>query len=360
MRKRLFIHIGSHKTGTGAIQKFLFRNREALREKGFLYPDPGHKASHHAMASEFRPLKRRRNKGEELKTLSYIQEIRTHNLDTSILSSEGLVLRGTDVKKLRDIIPGDLDVKIVIYLRRQDERLESGYNQIVKGPRRYPKKFLDSGSIPNQKYILDYYKILTPWRDEFGLENIIVRVYEKEQFPRGIIVDFCGVIGLEPDHTLRISDERINPSLDWDIIEIIRLCNEKYKGDMKFHNWLVMNLKRIKRKETKGKQHLLSPQQRRDLIEEYAESNAKVAREYLGREDGRLFYAPLPKPDEPWQPYSGLTVERCIPILTQMLYNLDIKDKTKTWNFFHKILHYHTFCNSKIGDIIGRLFSKNS
>jgi len=358
MRKRLFIHIGTHKTGTSAIQNFLFRNREALREKGFFYPLPGNKPGHHPIAGEFNPYNQRYKKGV-MKTLSYIQEIRTHNLGTSIISAEGLTSRGIDVQKLRDIIPGDLDVKIIIYLRRQDERLESGYNQIVKGPRRYSKKFLDSGSIPNQKYILDYYKILIPWRDIFGQENIIVRVYEKEQLPQGIINDFCNVIGLALDHKFKISEERINPSLDRDIIEMIRLCNEKCEKNIEYHNWLVMNLEK-KMVKTILQQHLLSPQQRRDLIEEYAESNAKVAREYLGREDGRLFYAPLPKPDEPWQPYSGLTVERCIPILTQMLYNLDIKDKAKTWNFFHKILHYHTFCNSKIGNIIGRLFSKNS
>ena len=356
MGKRLFIHIGTHKTGTSVIQKFLFQNRDALKEKGFLYPYPGHKPSHHAMASEFRPLKRTRNKEKELKTLSYIKEIRTHNLDTSILSSEGLVLRGTDVKKLRDIIPSNLDVKIVIYLRRQDERLESGYNQIVKGPRRYSKKFFESSSIPFQKYFLDYYKILSPWRDIFGKENIIVRVYEKEQLPLGIIVDFCSVIGLELDHTLKISEERINPSLDWDIIEMIRLCNEKCIGNMEFHRWLVMHLKKIKRAETNGRQYLLSPQQRHDLIEEYAESNAKVAREYLGREDGRLFYAPLPEPDEPWEPYKGLTVEKCMPILTHILYTMDKKNTTNTSKFVYEILPYKNSSSTFLGNIIARIF----
>ena len=73
------------------------------------------------------------------------------------------------------------------------------------------------------------------------------------------------------------------------------------------------------------KQHLLSPQQRREIIAKYEESNTKVAREYLGREDGRLFYAPLPDPDEPWEPYEGLTVEKVVPILTQMVFNLDNK-----------------------------------
>jgi hypothetical protein len=51
---------------------------------------------------------------------------------------------------------------------------------------------------------------------------------------------------------------------------------------------------------------VFSPQQRLELIEQYAEENAAIAREYLGREDRKLFYDPLPDPDEEWQPYDEL------------------------------------------------------
>jgi hypothetical protein len=74
---------------------------------------------------------------------------------------------------------------------------------------------------------------------------------------------------------------------------------------------------------TEKRQHLLSPQQRRDIISPFEESNAKVAREYLGRSDGRLFYAPLPDLQEPWKPYEGLTMEKIVPIFIQMIFNIN-------------------------------------
>jgi hypothetical protein len=70
---------------------------------------------------------------------------------------------------------------------------------------------------------------------------------------------------------------------------------------------------------------LLSPRERLDIVKFFDESNQKVAREYLGREDGKLFYEPWPDPNEPWEPYEGLTVEKIVPIFSLMLFNLDKK-----------------------------------
>ena len=37
--KTIFLHVGTHKTGTTSIQHFLARNRYELQERGFSYPD---------------------------------------------------------------------------------------------------------------------------------------------------------------------------------------------------------------------------------------------------------------------------------------------------------------------------------
>ncbi len=41
MKKRLFLHIGSHKTATTFLQNSLTRNAPALRDLGLLYPKAG-------------------------------------------------------------------------------------------------------------------------------------------------------------------------------------------------------------------------------------------------------------------------------------------------------------------------------
>jgi len=50
--------------------------------------------------------------------------------------------------------------------------------------------------------------------------------------------------------------------------------------------------------------------------------NARVAREFLGREDGVLFREPWPTSDEPYAPHSGLTTEKLVTILLHILLRL--------------------------------------
>jgi hypothetical protein len=50
---------------------------------------------------------------------------------------------------------------------------------------------------------------------------------------------------------------------------------------------------------------LLSPAERADLVVRYSETNAEIAREYMGRDDGVLFRDPLPDPGQPWDQYDG-------------------------------------------------------
>jgi hypothetical protein len=324
MVKTIYIHIGSHKTGTSAIQKFLSTNREVLQQKGFCYP--GNKVAHHDMAREFRTLELPVIAGKpDLATRKYFDEISTSRSDTIILSSEGFEGLYNSVHKLKDFLKDQFCVKIIFYARSQGERIESMYNQRVKQEVTLLEKpfsdFVGNGYFA----FLDYYKILLPWGQAFGKENIIVRCYEKEQLPDGIFDDFIRAVGLPPDKNYVFPKEKVNQSLKWDLIEIIRICNTRFKGDIHFHRFLVNSLEEINRGYTEEQQRLLSPVQRRGIIELYEESNAKVAREYLGRLDGRLFYAPLPDLNEPWTPYRGLTVEKIVPIFTQMMFNLERK-----------------------------------
>ena len=41
MRRRCLLHIGRHKTGSSAIQAALYRRREDLKQRGYLYPLSG-------------------------------------------------------------------------------------------------------------------------------------------------------------------------------------------------------------------------------------------------------------------------------------------------------------------------------
>ena len=63
----------------------------------------------------------------------------------------------------------------------------------------------------------------------------------------------------------------------------------------------------------------LPAKRRIEILELCEEFNAKVAREFLGRNDGILFREPWPAPDGPWPSNEGLTTEKLVPILMQIL-----------------------------------------
>ena len=50
-KKKFILHIGTNKTGTTAIQSFLYNNSQQIRNLGFSYPDFGiHNHGHHNLA----------------------------------------------------------------------------------------------------------------------------------------------------------------------------------------------------------------------------------------------------------------------------------------------------------------------
>ncbi len=340
MKKTVYLHIGAHKTGTTALQLFLSHNRKILENNGYLYP--GRNVAHHDMAREFQLLTLQEiTTDPRTATNKYFDEINNSNSEKIILSAEKFENLGPHINKLKEFLLPRFLVKIIFYLMCQDEQIESMFNASIKNPDHRSKKtfseFITNKSGVNQnnspeillscKRIaeLDYYSALRPWKDAFGEGNIFVRVNEHEQLPMGIFHDFLSVLGLQINENYWIPEKRINKSLNWDLIEVIRLGNIHFGNDRNYHAFLLNNLTQINSENKEGKQRLLSPQQRRDIISLFKEANMKVAREYLGRSDGKLFYAPLPDLDEPWKPFEGLTVEKIVPIFTQMLFNLDMR-----------------------------------
>jgi hypothetical protein len=324
MKKTLYVHIGAHKTGTSALQDFLSSNRKILETKGYLYP--GQKPAHHEMVKDIVALATPGAGKKPAPSLrKYLDEISKSDLNTVILSSEEFEGLGDRVTLLKKIIDNKFAIKIIFYVRRQDDRIESMYNQRVRQEGvRLDKPF--TAFIGNGYFRgLDYYQVLLPWCQAFGKENIIVRCYEKEQLPEGIFHDFLGVVGLIPDESYILPKDKVNMSLNWDLIEIIRICNTRFKNDSQFSRFLVEALTEINRDCKPEQRRLLPPGQRREIIQIYEESNANVAREFLGRPDGSLFTGPLPDPGEPWEPYEGLTLEKIVPIFTQMIFNLEKK-----------------------------------
>jgi len=304
--RRVYLHIGMNKAGSSAIQRTLAAHEARLWQAGVLYPRAGRSRSgaHHLLSHvlgfsqgepppassprEFRDIDRR-----------IAAEARKRGAGTVILSSE-VFTTAKAVPAVREYFR-DEDLRIVVYLRRHDHWWLSCYSQGVRmqssppwGPG-FEAWYAHQRKRPTKG---DYRWLLAQWAAVFGEERLIVRPYEREQNAPDIVADFLSAIGLPAlaeDPTLRAG--RHNPSLGERELLLI---------DAVQHAGLPEPMRRRLVKHIAGRPGqragagLAPPGLRRQMVEEQLEDYAWIARNYLGRNDGRLFLEPLPDPDQPW------------------------------------------------------------
>ena len=304
----LYLHVGRHKTGTSALQKFFLINEKVLLKNGIVYPAVKRNrfsGAHHV----FFPIHPRKSGNSQRsdfdKNIDALQPLAQEGMNL-LLSTETLS-EFRDYSPLSELKRIASRVKIVIYLRRQDAYAESVYSQVIKSG-----KF--SGGIDelvmrgNWHEKVNYKKNCDQWADVFGKENIIVRPYERGQFKDGgLFSDFLAVLGVESLDSFVIPKRYINPSLTQDSLHFKRYANKLIVDDF-LKNELQKPLMALQKGKGKPFQNhsLLSPADKLELLKKFKESNALVAREYLNREDNCLFYDPPPQMESAWSPYKGL------------------------------------------------------
>ena len=135
VKKKLVLHIGTHKTGTSTIQALLGDNRKLLLESGILYPStdrgPNPKLQKHT--SLFLSVCQGAGKFSQEYSL-IMREFDQSNCSVMVLSAEGFSSPQFKqrnfhlLKKFSEYF----DIKVVCFVRRQDYFMESLWNQNCK------------------------------------------------------------------------------------------------------------------------------------------------------------------------------------------------------------------------------------
>lgn len=305
MENTLLVHIGTPKTGTTALQKFLKENDQQLRKRGWCYPDlPTDWRTINGIKMKTPILPKNGNmvkfsvkdewaEWEKNILWKIIKNYLKHY--NVIMSDEGMWNLYFE-PVMKEIRKRYSNVKIICYLRRQDLYMESKWNQTVK-------ENLLSEDIDYlyslRKEEVDYKKRLEWLSELFGKENIIVRVYEKGQFEgvrSDITSDFLESCGIGSDWEEVILPGSVNERIDSDVLGLKYIFNREYmklvkkdiresSGPIVNNNFFKMNLKG----SDKGVGYV--PMDfRKKILTECEPDNEYIAREYLGRENGKLFY----------------------------------------------------------------------
>ncbi len=293
MPKSIILHIGANKTGSSAIQTFLKTNAAALR-KHAIEVAPSDLAAGGKITGEH--VWFTQSLLADIQAGARIMEERTEALLAGlpdgtrlIMSAENLANR-TSGHLLFSNLARKHQIRIVLYIRRQDEYLLSSWQQ-------WNSKISDDfwawaisvvGQLGNWRACLEDWETVVP-RDQNT-----VRIFERDRLEgRDIIMDFIGILGLagrQGEFNLPAGD--VNPGFAECVVDLVK-GNELVFNDV--HDNGFYNLVR----ELTGdrflrnpKESVISLKQREAILQQYRSANSWVRDNYFPEHKGELFSPP--------------------------------------------------------------------
>lgn len=268
MIQNIWLHIGTAKSGTTALQHFCADNRAQLEAAGLGYVTIDGHSSVNKLAIAI-------NKGREAQLAQFQDQISRHirnsRARTVLISSE--MLFGMAPENILKALPvlQDYPLNLLVYLRRQDRYIESKYLQKLKNGRfrgtiwDYIDKFDGSGS--------DYYAELRPW---FNLDcDVHPRICERSALIGGsTVTDAMAVMGFDElaQAVPETRVENVSPSLGR--IQLLQALSDA--GHPK-----TRRIQRALPPDPNGKARFLTQAQRRTYVAQYQRSNEAIRQSFF-------------------------------------------------------------------------------
>ena len=189
---RVLLHVGTHKTGSTALQRFLHSHSATLLKHGVLYPLPFKDGSHaHVLEDYLQP----EQLPHRYPNTAFMSQIAAVIRDTSprpqvmIVSSEELGLHLMHADRARQLcedlaaLPGVESLEVIVYLRFPVSAFATSIvQQALK--KKNTLDYLRYHGLPH----LDYSAYLAHWRRACA-ERCTVRIFHSRHLKNGDIVD---------------------------------------------------------------------------------------------------------------------------------------------------------------------------
>ncbi len=257
MQKILYLHIGSGKTGTSALQSMLALNRNKLSKECNIYYPPAHNDVRainmrttsgnglefgHQLVRQDQPLD-----GIENYWRSFKEASNGKNILLSSEYMEGFIPQRLEL--LKELVSKDgYEIRVIYYVRAIADHIVSAYHQSVK-------RHLSSDSLSNfvknrikgnNHYI--FYRTITKILRVVGKRGVILRNYDKTK--SNIFDDFLyEVLGIDRSiNDFVLPDTKINRSLSSFELDLMRRMNsyfEHMRESVFVSNALIHNLSDI-------------------------------------------------------------------------------------------------------------------
>ena len=308
-RKTIYIHIGTHKTGTTSIQRFLTQNNTILAQKGVFYPIAGRLYSEgdvrtHNIKNAVTAINGQLLcdielfKGEWLCDIKLFKKqldifsksecstmlLSEENL-FSYLNSEHLFLKIDELWQLLS----NYEVKIIVYFRKSTEYITGLWKEDVK--------LRNAKSLENHLESSNYaeslkavYNLLT----RVELEDIIVRTFEPTRWlNHDLIDDFLSLINIENTDEFLPLRTRENETFSRDYCERISFVNQYLKAMAGTENIYGINEIIPKGDNPQTILESLPDEMIKEITDKYYPLECKIAKDFLSRDE--LFLTKYPK-----------------------------------------------------------------
>ncbi|WP_131814556.1 hypothetical protein [Cognatishimia maritima] len=205
-----------------------------------------------------------------------IAEIEQHKGKVNVISSE-MFFRGFIADYFAANFPSELlkDTRVVVYLRRQDKYAEAMWKQRVKNGRFQgtPQEYVSEHKSLNFKSKLDRFS------EVFGDNNIVVRPFERAQFPGGnVLRDFAALCEIPDELVGNFENPASNATLSKEVTEELGRLRRS-EADINTRQ-VIRTLGRIRPEGAIRSGDCYALDERRALMARFAESNEAIKERY--------------------------------------------------------------------------------
>lgn len=293
----IVFHIGTEKTGSTTLQNTLHLNRRKMSERGVFYLTLNDRIESRSIAAaalgtgqpddyfmrygiETSGQRAEYQKNTQKEVHEILQSL-SDDIHTVVVSSEHLhsrVRRSEQIAWLKSLFDQyAIEYKVICYLRRQTDMVESYYSTMLKNGEVRSLKDIVGKTCKSSNHYYNYKKLLDLWGEVFGQASVNPRVFEKKRLVHeDIVEDFFHVLEMESLlKSIKLEKNRFNESLSPLGQAMLRAIN-LYAKEMQEKEDALLSVRADIIKDFSGKGERLGRKEWLDIDREFEGINEAV------------------------------------------------------------------------------------
>lgn len=323
-RPTLVVHIGGSKSGSTAIQDFLFANRERLATIGIAVPNTEMEYAE-GRANQIWFFQNLIEKEESAEVIAaQLRSIEAEFEKKHAIPARVIVISAENLSNCHDLacnferLRGSFRIFVVLYIRRQEDAYQAAWQQwFVK-----TGENLEDWLASTKADFCDWAATLDRW-ERARPDATVVRIFDRNELVGNDIVnDFCKVLGLNID-TLRRPNMALNPSFGVHVSDLYHSMSAVFEGphDLKFEAQLYKL--GVQSAQKRPNEWIFSKAQLEMIRIRHAEGNARVRSRYFPNHSSILLFPPVPESDVMKLPQDEIN-RRNIGVLAEMMFKYQL------------------------------------